>query len=75
MFLFKTALPVVDVQESFQHRPYWSNDDLPGFLERLQDLVDQWALSFRVPRAQPGRLVRPQLREVAGVRQPEPEHV
>ena len=77
MSVFKTALPVIDVQESFQHRPYWSNDDLPGFLERLQDLVDQWTLSFRVPRARPGRLVRPpQLRDVAGdLRQPEPEHV
>ena len=36
MFVFKAALPVIDVQEPFQHRPYWSNDDLPGFLERLR---------------------------------------
>jgi nicotinamidase-related amidase len=35
-----TALLVVDVQESFRHRPYWSGRDVPRFLERLQTLVD-----------------------------------
>ena len=40
MFVSKTALLVIDVLESFQHRPYWSNDDLPDFPEMLQDLVD-----------------------------------
>ena len=40
MFVSKTALPVIDVPESFQHHPYWSNDDLPVSLERLVDLVD-----------------------------------
>ena len=39
MFVSKTALLVIDVQESFQHRPYWRNDDLPVVLE-LQGLVD-----------------------------------
>jgi nicotinamidase-related amidase len=35
-----TALLVIDVQESFRHRPYWSEADLPGFIDRLQRLVD-----------------------------------
>src|ERR687895_517280 len=35
-----TALLVVDAQESFRHRPYWTDRDVPLFLERLQMLVD-----------------------------------
>ena len=34
------ALLVIDAQESFRHRPYWSEADLPRFLDRLQNLVD-----------------------------------
>lgn len=36
----KTALLVIDVQESFRHRPYWTDGDFPKFLERLRMLVD-----------------------------------
>jgi|SRR5579864_3186960 len=36
----KTALLVIDVQESFRHRPYWNDQDVPQFLDRLQALVD-----------------------------------
>lgn len=36
----KTALLVIDAQESFRHRPYWSEKDVPLFLERLQALID-----------------------------------
>ncbi len=36
----QTALIVVDVQESFRHRPYWSYADVPAFVERLQALID-----------------------------------
>jgi nicotinamidase-related amidase len=36
----ETALLVIDAQESFRHRPYWSDSDLPLFLERLQALID-----------------------------------
>ncbi|HEU4636219.1 MAG TPA: isochorismatase family protein [Edaphobacter sp.] len=36
----QTALLVVDVQESFRHRPYWSGADVPRFMERVQALVD-----------------------------------
>src|SRR5215468_2888266 len=35
-----TALLVIDVQESFRHRPYWSDVDVPSFLDRLQQLID-----------------------------------
>ena len=40
MFISETALVVVDAQESFRHRPYWSDRDVPQFLNRLQSLVD-----------------------------------
>ena len=36
----QTALLVIDVQESFRHRPYWSDRDVPVFLDRLQFLID-----------------------------------
>jgi nicotinamidase-related amidase len=35
-----TALIVVDVQESFRQRPYWSDADAPAFRARLQALID-----------------------------------
>jgi nicotinamidase-related amidase len=40
MSISKTALLVIDVQESFRQRPYWSEKDVPLFLERLQALID-----------------------------------
>jgi len=36
----KTALLVIDAQESFRHRSYWSDSDFPSFLNRLQVLID-----------------------------------
>jgi len=35
-----TALLVVDAQESFRQRPYWSDADAPAFLRNLQKLID-----------------------------------
>ena len=35
-----TALLLIDAQESFRHRPYWSEADLPGFLAATQALLD-----------------------------------
>lgn len=35
-----TALIVIDVQESFRHRPYFTDAELPRFLARTQALVD-----------------------------------
>ena len=46
-----TALLVVDVQESFRHRPYWRDSDVPSFLANLQSLIDG-AKSRNVPIAQ-----------------------
>ncbi len=36
----RTALLVIDAQQSFQHRPYWNDADAPAFLDRTQALVD-----------------------------------
>ncbi len=36
----RTALLVIDAQQSFEHRPYWSEADAPAFLAHLQALVD-----------------------------------
>jgi nicotinamidase-related amidase len=47
----KQALIVIDVQESFRHRPYWQGEELPAFLENVQVLVDQ-ALAKQIPIAQ-----------------------
>ena len=35
-----TALIVVDAQESFRQRPYWSDADAPAYLARQQALID-----------------------------------
>lgn len=36
----RSALIVIDVQESFRHMPYWSETDLPGYLKKQQALID-----------------------------------
>lgn len=46
-----TALLVIDAQESFRTRPYWSDEDVPGFLASLQALVDG-AVARNVPVVQ-----------------------
>jgi nicotinamidase-related amidase len=46
-----TALLVVDVQESFRHRPYWRDTDVPFFVERLRSLIDG-AQSRQIPVVQ-----------------------
>lgn len=43
-----TALLVIDVQESFRHRPYWSDAGVPFFLECLRGLI-QGAQSRNLP--------------------------
>lgn len=40
MSVSDTALIVIDVQESFRHRPYWIDRDIPSFLKQLQALID-----------------------------------
>lgn len=34
-----TALLVIDVQQSFRQRPYWSEDEAPAFFANLQRVV------------------------------------
>jgi nicotinamidase-related amidase len=46
-----TALLVIDVQESFRHRPYWCDSDLPSFLRCLKSLIDG-AKSQKIPVVQ-----------------------
>ena len=43
-----TALLVIDVQESFRHRPYWRDSDVPFFIESLQSLIEG-AQSRKIP--------------------------
>jgi nicotinamidase-related amidase len=47
----RTALLLIDAQQSFEHRPYWTPSDVPLFLERLQSLVDG-AKARQIPVAQ-----------------------
>ena len=42
------ALLVIDVQESFRHRPFWNDADVPPFTARLQALIDG-AAARRIP--------------------------
>ena len=35
----QTALLLIDVQQSFVHRPYWSTTDVPAFLDKTNSLV------------------------------------
>jgi nicotinamidase-related amidase len=35
-----TALILIDVQESFRQRPYWSTQDLPAFFSHTNALID-----------------------------------
>ena len=36
----RKALIVIDVQQSFRHSDYWSENDLPQFLRKQQALID-----------------------------------
>ena len=46
-----TALIVIDAQDSFRQRPYWSDADAPAFFDRLQALIDG-AKAHRIPIVQ-----------------------
>ena len=37
----KSALLVIDVQQSFTRRPYWNEAELPEFVQALQQLVNR----------------------------------
>ncbi|MEA2836368.1 MAG: hypothetical protein QOD89_918 [Bradyrhizobium sp.] len=34
------AVIIIDAQETFRHRPFWSEADVPAFIERTQQLHD-----------------------------------
>ncbi|MEC5320423.1 isochorismatase family protein [Brenneria populi subsp. brevivirga] len=36
----RSALLIIDVQESFQHRPFWRRQDLPVFQQNLLRLIE-----------------------------------
>src|SRR5471032_1238535 len=36
----RKALIVIDAQHSFRHSTYWSENDLPAYLEKQQALID-----------------------------------
>lgn len=40
MSITDTALLVIDAQESFRHRPYWSEADTTAYFDRQQALID-----------------------------------
>lgn len=46
-----TALLVIDAQESFRHRPYWSEVEVSAFVRSLQSLIDGCA-ARKVPVVQ-----------------------
>jgi nicotinamidase-related amidase len=46
-----TALLVIDAQESFRHRGYWTPEDVPAFVARMQALVDG-AAAAQIPVVQ-----------------------
>lgn len=37
----KSALLLIDAQQSFMHRPFWSGEDLPAFIANAQRLADR----------------------------------
>lgn len=43
-----TALLLIDVQQSFKHRPFWSEIDLPGFLAASNALI-AGCMAQRIP--------------------------
>jgi nicotinamidase-related amidase len=49
--LGRTALLIIDVQQSFEHAPYWDTVDTDVFYDRLQTLVDG-ARSRHIPIVQ-----------------------
>jgi nicotinamidase-related amidase len=69
-----TALIVIDVQESFRFRPYWSESDLPQFLSSQQALIDGCAARgvpvlqiFHVEADGPFALASGHVRSLAGL--------
>ncbi|WP_228098337.1 isochorismatase family protein [Chitinilyticum piscinae] len=47
----RSALLVIDVQQSFEHQPFWSNDDLPAY-QAAQTALIRGCRERRVPVVQ-----------------------
>ncbi len=58
-----TALIVIDVQESFRHRPYWQDGEFPAFIAQTQSLIDRCRASgipvLQVFHVEPGDASQP----------------
>jgi nicotinamidase-related amidase len=67
----KTALLVIDVQESFRSRPYWQPEELPAFLANTQRLIDGCAERgvpvLQVFHQEPGEDVRDPFHPASGL--------
>ncbi|OZG70073.1 cysteine hydrolase [Hahella sp. CCB-MM4] len=55
----KTALIVIDVQESFKHAPYWDDTEFAGYAERQNKLISAarskgWPVVFILHNAKSG---------------------
>ncbi|CAJ50568.1 cysteine hydrolase family protein [Bordetella avium] len=55
----KTALLLIDVQESFRQRPFWDAAELPDFLRNTQNLIDS-AQARGIPILQVFHIAQPQ---------------
>ena len=73
----KTALLVIDVQESFRSRPYWQPEELPAFLANTQRLIDacveRGVPVLQVFHQEPGEDVRDPFHPASGLVRPMPE--
>jgi nicotinamidase-related amidase len=73
----KTALLVIDVQESFRRRPYWQPEELPAFLANTQRLIDgcgeRGVAVLQVFHREPGEDVRNPFHPASGLVRTMPE--
>jgi nicotinamidase-related amidase len=73
----KTALLVIDVQESFRSRPYWQPEELPAFLANTQRLIDgcgeRGVPVLQVFHQEPGEDVRDPFHPASGLVRAMPE--
>jgi nicotinamidase-related amidase len=73
----KTALLVIDAQESFRSRPYWQPEELPAFLANTQRLIDGCSAHgvpvLQVFHQEPGEDVRDPFHPASGLVRAMPE--
>ena len=73
----KTALLVIDVQESFRSRPYWQPEELPAFLANTQRLIEgcgeRGVPVLQIFHQEPGEDVRDPFHPASGLVRAMPE--